>query len=51
MTNASAAVPDDPRAPLSSALQNDASFRLLVEAVEDYAIFLLDDHGKEDQRL
>jgi PAS domain S-box-containing protein len=45
MTNASAAVPDDPRAPLSSALQNDASFRLLVEAVEDYAIFLLDAHG------
>ncbi|WP_321800972.1 PAS domain S-box protein [Caballeronia sp. J97] len=34
--------PDDERA----ALQTDASFRLLVEAVEDYAIFLLDTHGR-----
>ncbi|WP_250516553.1 PAS domain S-box protein [Caballeronia sp. INDeC2] len=45
MTNASPTEPDDPRAPLTPALQTDASFRLLVEAVEDYAIFLLDAHG------
>ncbi|GJH28349.1 PAS domain-containing sensor histidine kinase [Caballeronia novacaledonica] len=45
MTNAPATEPVDPRAPLSPSLQTDASFRLLVEAVEDYAIFLLDAHG------
>ncbi|SAK51080.1 PAS/PAC sensor signal transduction histidine kinase [Caballeronia fortuita] len=45
MTNASATGPDDAPAALPSSLQDDASFRLLVEAVEDYAIFLLDAHG------
>ncbi|KIG07559.1 PAS domain-containing sensor histidine kinase [Caballeronia concitans] len=35
--------PDEPT--LSSPLQTDAHFRLLVETVEDYAIFLLDARG------
>jgi PAS domain S-box-containing protein len=35
--------PDEPA--LAPSLQTDAHFRLLVETVEDYAIFLLDAHG------
>ncbi|KXU83604.1 histidine kinase [Caballeronia megalochromosomata] len=45
MTNTTATEPDDQPAPLSPLLQTDASFRLLVDAVEDYAIFLLDAQG------
>ncbi|BAO92338.1 PAS domain-containing sensor histidine kinase [Caballeronia cordobensis] len=36
--------PDNPAA--ASPLQSDAHFRLLVESVEDYAIFLLDAQGR-----
>ncbi|WP_235516590.1 PAS domain S-box protein [Caballeronia cordobensis] len=36
--------PDNPAA--ASPLQSDAHFRLLVESVEDYAIFLLDAEGR-----
>ncbi|SAK51980.1 PAS/PAC sensor signal transduction histidine kinase [Caballeronia temeraria] len=38
--------PDDPHAPLPPSLPTDTPFRLLVEAVEDYAIFLLDAYGR-----
>ncbi|SAK93814.1 PAS domain-containing sensor histidine kinase [Caballeronia ptereochthonis] len=34
-----------PQNALASILQTDAHFRLLVESVQDYAIFLLDTHG------
>jgi PAS domain S-box-containing protein len=45
MTNSSATEPDNTRAAPPPSLLTDAAFRLLVEAVEDYAIFLLDANG------
>ncbi|SAL02380.1 PAS/PAC sensor signal transduction histidine kinase [Caballeronia calidae] len=45
MTNSCDSEPDNEGTPLAPSLQTDAAFRLLVDTVQDYAIFLLDAHG------